>query len=301
MQKYDDISKAHIITTEFEHPCVSEAVRYCAQKGAQADFVSVDSYGIIKKDELISAVRPNTKLVSFIWVNNETGAVEPAAELIARIKEKNPSALVHIDATQGFGKIDDPLTGCDMITVSAHKFHGPKGVGALIIKDNITLNTQMHGGGQQGGLRSGTINAPAIAGMGKACEILLARHAKNEIGALQRYLYSRLSASFGEEAINTKLGKSAFAPHIVSISFPGLKSEVLLHMLEQDGIFVSSGSACSSHKKHASVLCAVGLDEARIQGTVRISLSEFNTTSEIDFFTEKLQDAVARLKGHKHE
>jgi cysteine desulfurase len=149
MQKYDDISKAHIITTAFEHPCVSEAVRACAQKGAQADFVSVDSYGIIKEDELISAVRPNTKLVSFIWVNNETGAVEPAAELIARIKEKNPAVLVHIDATQGFGKIDDPLTGCDMITVSAHKFHGPKGVGALIIRDNITLNTQMHGGGQQ--------------------------------------------------------------------------------------------------------------------------------------------------------
>ncbi len=246
---------------------------------------------------MLDAVKSNTKLVSFIWVSNETGAIQPASELIKRIKHQNPAVRIHIDATQGFGKIDDALTGCDMITISAHKFHGPKGVGALIVKDGVTLAAQLHGGGQQEGLRSGTINAPAIAGMGKACEILLARDPKHKMQALQRYLYDRLAEAFGTDAINTKLDQAPYAPHIVSVSFPRLKSEVILHMLEQDDIFVSSGSACSAHKTHASALSAIGLSDTQSQGTIRISLSEFNTTAEIDMLTEKLKAITARLKG----
>lgn len=301
LEKYDDISKAHIITSTFEHPCVSEAVKYCMKKGAQASFINIDRFGIIKQDELTEAIKPNTKLASFIWVNNETGAVQPAAEIIRRIKKENPEVLVHVDATQGFGKIDDPLTDADMITISAHKFHGPKGVGALIIKDNLTFVPLLHGGGQQMGIRSGTLNAPAIKGMGKACEILLAQNPKIKIKSLQIYLYERLSKMFGIDAINTKLKESSYAPHILSISFPGIKSEVILHMLEQHEIFVSSGSACSSHKKHTSVLSAIGLNDRATQGTIRISLSEFNTTDEIDFFAEKLKNIIERLKGNIHE
>ncbi len=299
LEKYDDLSKNHIITTRIEHPCVSEVFEYYESKGVSVSYVPVDQFGQIDGDSLLSAIRPNTRLISLIWVNNEFGAVQPLSNLISKIRAVSSGILIHIDAVQGYGKIWDDLSDADMISISAHKFHGPKGIGALIIKKNITLFPQMLGGGQQENFRSGTINAPMIGAMGKACE-MISFDVIEHIKRLQTYLFQNLCNKYGEELFNTKPLMGNYAPHILNISFPGLKGEVILHMLEEDGIYLSTASACSSHKQNKnSVLKQIGRTAKDIDGTIRISLSEYNTKEEIDYFIEKLSVITEKLSRFK--
>lgn len=296
LERSEDISKYNIVTTQTEHACVSRVFDYYQRKGCESRCIPVDHSWRADEDALVNALDERTKLVSLIWVNNEVGAINDITGLAKKIKNVNKDILIHIDAVQGLGKIKADFSDIDMITVSGHKFHAPKGIGALICKKNIVLIPQILGGGQQNNLRSGTVNAPLIAAMGKACE-MIAGGRSDEVAVLQKYLYEKLCSDYGEEAVNSKISTGNFAPHIISVSFEGIKSEVLLHMLENDGIYVSTSSACSAHKKQNTVLAAYGLSDRRIRATVRISLSEFNTRDEIDFFCDKLKQHVALLSG----
>ncbi len=297
MEKYADYTKSKIVTTTIEHPCVSEVFSYYQTKGVDTAYIGVDGYGKINENQLYNEITPNTKIVSIIWVNNEFGALQNLSSIMKNIKKINKNTLIHIDAVQGFGKVNDDLSDADMITISAHKFHGPKGIGALIIKKSVTLFPQMLGGGQQDGFRSGTINAPSIAAMGKSCEIMMKNQAYQKIATIQKYLYDRLFALYGGQILNTKIYENSYGPHILNLSFEGLKGEVLLHMLEENNIYVSTSSACSTHRKdHPSVLSQIGLNKKQIEGTIRISISEFNTREQADHLIDKLSEAVNKLR-----
>ncbi len=295
-EKYDDIRKVHIITSAIEHPCVAQTVEYLKRKGATTTIVGVDSCGIIDTDEIISSINSDTKLISIMLVNNETGVIQDIPGLFKRIKSEYPNVMLHVDAVQGFAKLNLDLKDADFITISAHKFHGPKGVGALICKKNTTLIPQMLGGGQQNNNRSGTINTPLIGAMGKACEIADVSKYQTYVTEMRDNIIKRIHRELSEYAtINTKPESAQFSSHIISVSFPGLKGEVLLHMLEQKNIFISTSSACSSHKKHTGVLSSMGISKEMIDGTIRISLSEFNTVDETNIFVDELKQAVNTL------
>ncbi len=294
--KYEDITKTHIVTTGIEHACVTQPCLYLENKGSKVSFLRVNSFGKIDIDELKNVLNKNTKLVSIIWVNNENGIIQDIKAIAETVKEVSPQALLHLDATQGFGKISAGLSVADLISVSAHKFHGLKGIGALFIKKGVSLNCVEHGGGQQNGLRSGTINAPMIAALGKTCELTNVSSTYQILKERQHYLYKAIENVFGDDVINSRIFEDDYAPHILSVSFPSLKGEVLLHMLESNDIYVSTSSACSSHKKNKSVLANLGFSQERITGTLRLSISEFTTEEEIDFLVEKLDEAVGTLK-----
>ena len=295
IEKYEDITKTHIVTTGIEHACVTQPCLYLEERGVKVSFLGVDSFGRIDISELENVLNKNTKLVSIIWVNNENGIIQDIKAIAETVKSVCPQALLHLDATQGFGNIPADLSVADLISVSAHKFHGPKGIGALFIKKGVSLNCVEHGGGQQNGLRSGTINAPMIAALGKTCELTDVFSTNRVLKERQRYLYGALEKTFGSDVINSRIFESDYAPHILSISFPSLKGEVLLHMLESSDIYVSTSSACSSHKKIKSVLANLGFTQEKITGTLRLSISEFTTEEEIDFLVKKLDEAVGTL------
>ena len=295
IERFEDISKTHIITTGIEHACVTQPCLYLEGRGAKVSFLGVDRYGKIELDELKNAINKNTKLISIIWVNNENGIIQDIKKISETIKSISPQILLHIDATQGFGKVPADLSVADLISISAHKFHGPKGIGALFIKKGISLNCVEHGGGQQNGLRSGTINAPMIAALGKTCELTDISSSYRILREKQQYLYGALVKKFGEDVINSHIYENGYAPHILSVSFPSLKGEVLLHMLEANDIYVSTSSACSSRKKIKSVLANLGFSHEKITGTLRLSISEYTTEEEIDFLVSKLAEAVETL------
>lgn len=289
----------HIITSDIEHPAVLNTVEYLEKKGYDISYVPVDRNGRCIVKEFEKLIRKDTILVSIMLVNNEIGTIQPVKEMSDILKRKNKNALFHVDAVQGFGKI--PFTaaslGADMITLSSHKIHGPKGVGALYIKSGTTINPIIHGGGQQGNMRSGTEDVSGIAGFGLAAEI--ASTDLKEKASRMMWLKARLRDGIIREipeiSVNTPYENSA--PHILNVSFRGAKSEVILHTLENDGIYVSSGSACSSHKNAPSyVLTAIGLPMELIDGSIRFSLSEFTTQEEIDYTLKKLKAAVFGIR-----
>lgn len=296
VEKYD--SDINIITTKIEHPCVTNVFKYLENENVNCNYISVNKNGVINIDELHEKVNKNTKLVSLIYVNNEFGVVQDIDDIIIKIKRINPQTLVHIDATQAVGKIDLNLKNADMISFSAHKFHGPKGVGALVLKKNITLIPSIHGGMQQDNFRSGTINTPLIAGMSKACEIANKNLEKNKeiYKNLFDYLYKRISEEFlGKIKIITS--KENVSHTIVSMSILKLKGEIILHMLEDEGIYVSVSSACSNSRKAETntVLSSLGLNDEEIAGAIRISFSDLNTIEEIDIFIDALKEIYNRL------
>lgn len=300
VQKSENIKKCEIITTTIEHPCVSEVCGYYEKQGIKVHYVNVDQYGQIDADLLVSSVTDATKIVSIIWVNNEFGAVQPVGDIIKRVRQIKKDVIVHIDAVQGFAKVAGDLSDADLITISAHKFHGPKGVGALIAKKNATLAPIIFGGGQQDGLRSGTINAPLIQAMGKACEIILQNDFGDKIKNMQILLYDLLAKEFGEENINTKIRESSYSPYILNVSFEGQKGEVILHMLEEDGIYVSTASACASTKRNKdSPLYSIGLPKSKVESAIRISFGAFNTMQEVYTLVEKLKNTIERLNDLK--
>ncbi len=295
LEKFDDIKKAKIITTHIEHPCVGKVCEYYEKKGVNTVFLPTDSYGKADLSVLEEAVDDKTKIVSVIFVNNETGIIQDIKTIGRIIKKKNPRVLFHVDATQGYLQELD-CENVDMISISAHKFHAPKGIGALIIRKGITLSPILHGGGHQGGIRSGTVNSPLIGAMALALETLKKNDPKDKIREVQEYLYGRIVEKFGEDVINSRIHEENYSPHILSISFEGLNGSHILYNLEENGIFVSTSSACSTHSKEKSVLEKMGMTNKRAQGTVRISISEFTTKEEIDIFIENLVNIITKLR-----
>lgn len=294
-------SGKHLITTKIEHAAVGSPMKFLEEQGFTVTYLDVDKDGIISLEELEQAITPETILVSIMYVNNEIGAVEPIEEAAKIIKEKNPNTLFHVDAIQAYGKyqIYPKRIGIDMMSVSGHKIHGPKGIGFLYVKEKIKLKPIIYGGGQQKGMRSGTENVPGAAGLGQA-----AMEAYENFAEKQNYLYELKQAfiegieEFEWAHVNGKTGRDS-APHIVSVSFDNVRSEVLLHTLEDRNIFVSAGSACSSNKPAVSAtLQAIKVKKEYLDSTVRFSFSTENTMDEVDYCLEVLGEIVPVLRRY---
>ncbi len=289
----------HIISTAIEHPAVLNTIQNKEKSGYAVDLLPVSKNGVVDLERLSKLIRKDTALVSVMYVNNEIGTIEPVEKISKIVKSANPGTVFHIDAVQAYGKIPFTAASCgaDLISLSSHKIHGPKGVGALYVKNKTKLSPIIFGGGQQNGIRPGTENVPGIAAFGLAaklaCENVLENGRKMEM--LRNRLRDGIARRVDNIEINTP-NKNA-APHILNISFANIKSEVLLHSLEIDGIYVSSGSACSSHKKGPSyVLTAIGTGRNMIDGSIRFSLSEFTTEDEIDYTIDKVTENVAKIR-----
>ncbi|MDE8733773.1 cysteine desulfurase family protein [Eubacteriales bacterium DFI.9.88] len=277
---------SRIITTQVEHPAVLEACGRLEQQGFDVIRIRVDQDCRLDLDQLKEAINEETILISVMQVNNETGAIMPIDE-IAKMKQ---NAFLHTDAVQAFGKI--PLAKCaDLVTVSGHKIHGPKGIGALWIKKDVHIPAFFAGGGQESGMRSGTENVPAIAGLGEAAALL------SEEGSVKE-LRDRLLSGIRDEIKDIRVNSpDDGCPSVLNISFLGTRAEVLLHTLEQDEIYVSTGSACSSNKKGQShVLKAMGLSDREIEGAIRFSFGKYNTAAEMDQVVDKMKKAVSRFR-----
>ncbi len=291
----------HLITTRMEHPAVLQTMAYLERQGFDVTYLSVDRAGRIRLQELERAIRKDTILVSIMHVNNEIGSVQPIAEAGELIKRSNPQTLFHVDAVQGFGKfrIYPSRMNVDLLSVSAHKIHGPKGVGFLYIRDGARVNPIIYGGGQQKGMRSGTENVPGIAGLAKAADLVYANLDQDvdRMYELRQMLIDGVSR-IEDVRVNGCPGRDG-APHIVSLSVRGVRSEVLLHALEEKEIYVSAGSACSSNKPQISdTLKAIGVERDLLGSTIRFSLSVFTTAAEIEYTIQALEEMVPMLRKY---
>ena len=291
----------HIVTTVVEHAAVSQPAAFLQEQGFEVSYVPVDNQGRIKLDALKSVLRPDTILVSVMYVNNEVGAVMPVEEIGKLVHELSPKALFHVDAIQAFGKyrIHPRKAGIDLLSVSGHKIHGPKGVGFLYISEKAKVQPLILGGGQQNGMRSGTDNVPGIAGLGAAAEEIYRNLEKNNehLYILKEYIAKGLERIPDIRINGMPLREGA--PQILSISVMGVRSEVLLHALEDREIYVSAGSACSSHKrKPSATLSAMGMSGDQIESTVRLSFSESNTIEEADCFLRAMEELVPMLRRY---
>lgn len=284
----------HIITTAVEHDAVLKSMKELERLGFEVEYIKPDADGNIPAQRFADAIRPDTALISVMMVNNETGCVFPITDIARAIKLKKSRALLHVDAVQGFLKLPfkAKTLGADMISVSSHKIHGPKGVGALYIKKGLYLPPFIFGGGQENGYRSGTEGLPAIAGFAAAVETGFKKLGENSahMNALKEQLRQLLTDNLPECVI---IGAGT-APHILSISMPGYKSEVMMNFLDAQGICVSKGSACKRGKR-SHVLEAMGLANDVMDGSLRVSLSHENTAEEMNTFVAALADARAAL------
>lgn len=289
----------HIIISGIEHPAVYRPAEFLTEQGFELSVLPVNSEGQVDLELLKSAIRDDTVLVSVMYVNNEIGAIEPVEEISKIVKAKNKDILFHVDAIQAYTKlrINPKSQGIDMLSASAHKFHGPKGVGFLYIDSNVKINPIIFGGGHQRGMRSGTLNTTGIAGMGVAAKEAYDNFDEriNKISDLKYYLMDELEKTEGA-ILNTGRGEN-FAPQVISVSFEDIRAEVLLHALEDRGIYVSSGSACSSnHPGISGTLKAIGVRENLLDATIRISLSELNNKEEADYFIKNLKELLPLLR-----
>lgn len=291
----------HIIITPFEHAAVSAPLAWLEKQGYEITEIPVDEKGNLLLERLAETIREDTILVSTMYVNNEMGAVVPAEEIGRIIHEKNPKTLYHVDAVQGYGKyrIYPKKMGIDLLAVSGHKIHGPKGAGFLYINEKAKIQPLLLGGGQQKGMRSGTDNVPGIAGLGVAAkkiyENLEADTAR--MRELKTYLAAELEKMEQVEINGPEPEKGA--PHILNVSFLGVRSEVLLHTLEDRQIYVSAGSACSSHKRAGSAsLGALRLSPERKESAIRFSLCEFTTREELAYTLEVLREVLPMLRRY---
>ena len=275
-----------------------EVCRQLELNGYKVDYLGVNHEGLMDLDDLRSRITAETALISIITVNNETGAIQPVEEAVRIKNSVNPGTAFHTDAVQAYGKLDlSPLKwGIDLMSVSSHKIHGPKGTGALYISKKTRVKPVIFGGGQEYQLRSGTENVPGICGFGLAADLTFRRldENKKKVAELKELLSDKLKqCTFGYRIISNEKA----SPYILNISFESLKAEVLLHHLEERGIFVSTGSACSSRKrKQSHVLTAMGLPSAVIDGALRFSFSAFNTEDDINNVIEALQDIIPRIQ-----
>ena len=289
----------HIIISGIEHPAVYRPAEFLTEQGFELSVLPVNSEGQVDLELLKSTIRDDTVLVSVMYVNNEIGAIEPVEEISKIIKAENKDILFHVDAIQAYTKlrINPKSQGIDMLSASGHKFHGPKGVGFLYIDSNVKINPIIFGGGHQRGMRSGTLNTTGIAGMGVAAKEAYDNFDEriNKISDLKYYLMDELEKTEGA-VLNTGRGEN-FAPQVISVSFEDIRAEVLLHALEDRGIYVSSGSACSSnHPGISGTLKAIGVRENLLDATIRISLSELNNKEEADYFIKNLKELLPLLR-----
>ena len=292
----------HLITTGVEHPSIYNTMSFLEEMGFEVTYLPVDHLGHISLEDLEKAIREDTILVSVMYVNNEVGAVEPIEAISQCIKKKNPKTLFHVDAIQAYGKykIRPKKQGIDLLSVSGHKIHAPKGVGFLYIRDGVKIRPILFGGGQQKGMRSGTENVPGCVGLGVA-----AREAYKDFDARIEKLYTlreRLIAGLkplGGVIINGSEDRTN-APQIVSASFEGVRSEVLLHALEDKGVYVSSGSACSSnHPGISGTLKGIGVKKELLDSTIRFSLGDLNTEEEVDYAIGVLGELLPVLRRYQ--
>lgn len=291
----------HIITTQIEHSSVQAPVAFLEEQGFEVTRLSVNEKGVISLAELEAAIREDTILVSIMMVNNEIGAVEPVEEAGKLIKKKNPNTIFHSDAIQAYGKycIYPKRWGIDLLSVSAHKIHGPKGVGFLYIQDKTKIRPILLGGGQQKGMRSGTDNVPGVAGLGVAAAACYTDFDEKiaHLYACKEKLIAGLS-TMEQVIINGQKGRES-APHIVSAAILGIRSEVLLHTLEERGIYVSSGSACSSNKPAVSqTLKGIHSKKEGLESTIRFSFSVDTKEAEIEHALQVLQEVVPMLRRY---
>lgn len=289
----------HLITSSIEHPAVLNTMRHLEEEGFRVTYLPVDAKGKIKLDALREALCPETILVSVMYVNNEVGTVQPVREAAEIVKQYKPSIVFHTDAVQGFGKyrIYPKRMGIDLLSASGHKIHGPKGIGFLYIDSKVKIQPIVFGGEQQKNIRSGTENVPGIAGMGLASEMIY--HDLDIKTALMRELKDYFLEGIAGIEDTTVHGYTdeGSAPHIISVGVAGIRSEVLLHALEDKGIYVSSGSACSSnHPSVSGVLKGIGAPKEYLDATVRFSMSEFTTKEEIDYTLETLYNCIPALR-----
>lgn len=292
----------HLITTSIEHPAILNTMRYLEEEeGFRVTYLPVDEYGRVKLDALKEALCPETILVSIMYVNNEVGTVQPVQEAGKIAKQYKPSILFHTDAVQGYGKyrIYPKRMGIDMLSASGHKIHGPKGVGFLYVDSKVKIHPVIFGGGQQKDMRSGTENVPGIAGLGLASRMIYQdMEMKNALmRELKEYIIEEISG-IGQTKVHG-LTDEGSAPHIVSVGIAGVRSEVLLHALEDKGIYVSSGSACASnHPAVSGVLKGIGAAREYLDATLRFSMSEFTTKEEIDYTLETLYNVIPMLRKY---
>lgn len=295
-----------IIVSAVEHPAILEPARRLESMGYDVVYAGVDRNCHLDMDQLISAVNDDTILISVMAVNNEAGTIMPIKK-IAEFKEEynkknNTNIWLHTDAVQALGKIPVDMRGdfkgVDLISASAHKIHGPKGMGALVVRRGINLEPFMAGGGQERHMRSGTENTPGIAGFGEACRIAMENFSRRTeaMAKARGVLLEGILSEIPDIIINSPQDESC-CPSVLNVSFMGTRGEVILHTLEQDGIYVSTGSACSSNKKGGShVLKAMGLRDKEIEGAIRFSFSEFNTAEDMEYVVSKLKQAVMRFR-----
>lgn len=307
--------KKHIITTKLEHPCVLNTYKFYENQGYEVDYISVNSQGELDLEELKEKVRKDTALVSVMWANNEIGVINPVEEIAEMVKSKSPETIFYVDGVQAAGKIPMMVkdTQIDMVGISGHKFHAPKGVGALYVNKKCRLTPLINGGHQERGLRAGTENVPYIAGMGKAAE--LAKSSLIYEGTEVKRLRDKLEMGILKNVFNARLNSSAMnrVPNTTNIGFEYVEGELILLHLSDFGICASSGSACTSGSLEPShVLRAMGIPFTALHGSIRFSLSRFTKEKEIDFVIEKMpvimdkltkispfQDELAKLRAIK--
>lgn len=293
-------SGKHIITTKTEHPAILNPFKVLEAEGFDVEYLDVDEKGYIDIEKLSDAIRNDTVLVSIILINNETGTIQDAEKIGKAIKDKNKKTLFHLDAVQAFGKykIDVKKWNVDMLSASGHKFNAPKGTGIFYMKKGLKVKPLLYGGGQQKNNRPGTENTAGAAAIAMAAEESYKNYDENtkKIRELKKHLYEVIKENVGGVFINGDDFEKA-SPYVLNVGFENIRSEVLLHALEEKGIFVSAGSACNSKKKvQSSVLGAMGKSDEQIQGSVRFSFSRFSTNEEADYVIEVLKEVVPMLR-----
>ena len=294
-------SGRHLITTQIEHPAILQTMKHLEEEGFKVTYLPVDSKGCIRLEDLERAITGETILVSIMHTNNEVGSLQPIEEAGALIKRMNPRILFHVDAVQGYGKfrIHPKKMKIDLLSVSGHKIHGPKGIGFLYVDEKVKIKPILFGGGQQGGTRSGTENVPGAAGLAKAVEMIY-QNLDEEVGRLYELKQTFVEGvkKIDDVIVNGHPDETG-APHVVSVSIRGVRSEVLLHALEDKGIYVSAGSACSAHKPQPSAtLQAMGVDRELLGSTIRFSFSVFTTLEEVDYTLQAMYDIILMLRKY---
>ncbi len=292
------VEKCNIVTTKIEHPSVYNVYEHL-KSSVEVRYIESDEMGRVNIENLKASIDENTSLVSVMHVNNEVGIIQDLDKIIKIVKEKNKGTKIHVDAVQSYGKvkIDVKKLAVDTVAFSSHKIHGPKGVGGLFMRSGTKMNFITFGGGQEKSIRPGTENTPGIAGFGTACDLVFRgfREENNKLTELKKLYAKRLTEEIKDVRINSSLEEDG-APHILNVSFKNVKGEVLLHYLEQEEIYVSTGSACSSRVSGNRILEAVKLDREYIDGTIRISLGFFNNYEEVEHVVEKIGKSVEDIR-----
>lgn len=290
----------HIITTKIEHPSVYNCMKKLENDGYDVDYLDVDEYGNIDFNQFKNLINDKTILVSIIHVNNEIGVVQDIKKIRSIMDEKDSIALLHLDGVQSFGKIPYSVKdlGINTLSISSHKIHGPKGIGALYVKDGTNLMPHIYGGGQENGFRSGTENIQGIVGFGRAVKIINDNFdvEYNHVLKIREYFYNKIKNNISDIKVNTKIDNTS-SPYIINVSIRNTRGEVLLHYLEDENIYISTSSACSSNGTSRShVLESIKLTDNEIEGTIRICFSHEITFDDIDIVVEQMKKSVKEIR-----